>query len=205
MAKFLSLFCAPLLILSACGKSEPVVPDSKAPTLSTASSPVGETKVETKPAAPTPGTDEDKTLITNHPNLPTDPNIPPPVNPAATVEGFVAAALAKANDLRREKNLPELALDEKLAAVAQKHAEDMKARNFFSHTNPDGQDPTARLKASGAEVTKFGENISQAKTVDEAFKQWTGSKPHADMLLNTAFRRQGIGYADGYWSHIFAD
>jgi uncharacterized protein YkwD len=74
------------------------------------------------------------------------------------------------NKTRVEHDLPTLAYDERLAKVARGHSRDMATRHFFSHTNPDGQDPTARGKIAGVTCRKqvagntfregLGENIS---------------------------------------------
>ena len=48
------------------------------------------------------------------------------------------------NSERASYNLSELTFDDTLALVARLHSKDMDQRNFFSHVNPDGQDPTAR-------------------------------------------------------------
>src|SRR5262245_26249097 len=50
------------------------------------------------------------------------------------------------NNARLEHNVTALVYDDRLAKVARGHSHDMSVRNFFAHTNPDGQDPTARGK-----------------------------------------------------------
>jgi uncharacterized protein YkwD len=75
------------------------------------------------------------------------------------------------NKARVEHDLAVLTYDEGLAKVARGHSRDMATRHFFSHTNPDGQDPTARGKLAGFTCRKpitantfregLGENIYQ--------------------------------------------
>ena len=75
------------------------------------------------------------------------------------------------NRTRVEHDLAALTYDERLARVARGHSHDMATRNFFSHTNPDGQDPTMRGKLAGFTCRKpitsntfregLGENIYQ--------------------------------------------
>jgi uncharacterized protein YkwD len=75
------------------------------------------------------------------------------------------------NKARQEHDLAALVYDERLARIARGHSRDMATRNFFSHTNPDGQDPTARGKLAGFTCRKqmtsntfregLGENIYQ--------------------------------------------
>jgi uncharacterized protein YkwD len=75
------------------------------------------------------------------------------------------------NSARREHDLAALTYDERLAKVARGHSQDMATRHFFSHTNPDGLDPTARGKLAGVTCRKqmsansfregLGENLYQ--------------------------------------------
>ena len=75
------------------------------------------------------------------------------------------------NKARVEHDLPALAYDEHLAKIARGHSRDMAVRNFFSHVNPDGRDPTARGKLAGFTCRKqvsrnsfregLGENLYQ--------------------------------------------
>jgi len=53
------------------------------------------------------------------------------------------------NQQRLKHGLGSLSVDPALADIARKHSEDMAARHFFSHTNPAGQNPTARGEAAG--------------------------------------------------------
>ncbi len=53
------------------------------------------------------------------------------------------------NAQRRQRNLAALRFDEQLATIARAHSADMARRNFFDHTNPDGLDPSARVKRAG--------------------------------------------------------
>src|SRR3954454_8418273 len=51
-----------------------------------------------------------------------------------------------------------LAVDPRLVQAARQHAQDMAARNFFAHTNPDGAGPSARMSAAGYPWTAWGES-----------------------------------------------
>jgi uncharacterized protein YkwD len=75
------------------------------------------------------------------------------------------------NKARLEHELTALVFDEHLAKIARGHSHDMAVRHFFSHTNPDGLDPTARGKLAGFTCRKqvssrsfregLGENLYQ--------------------------------------------
>jgi uncharacterized protein YkwD len=192
----LSLFL--LLTLAACGKDEPTVPDSANTTRSAILQPAPSTGTGT-------GTSTSTDTNTNTTPNPADPSLPPP-NPALGDEELIAAALAKANAIRLENSVSELELDPKLTLAAQRHAEDMKARNFFDHKNPDGKLPPDRVKDAGGQFRAVGENIAKGITdVDQLFQLWLDSKPHKEGLLEKAYTKHGIGYKDGHWVHVFGN
>jgi hypothetical protein len=57
------------------------------------------------------------------------------------------------------KPMPPLAFNATLITVARAHSLDMYTRNFFAHTNPDGDDPFERMAAAGY-TNGTGENIA---------------------------------------------
>jgi uncharacterized protein YkwD len=75
------------------------------------------------------------------------------------------------NKERLDHKLTALVFDERLSTIARGHSHDMAARDFFSHTNPEGQDATARGKLAGftcrKQITRntfsegLGENLFQ--------------------------------------------
>lgn len=67
-------------------------------------------------------------------------------------------ALKLINRDRQANGLPSLVEDPLLAQSAQRHAEDMKARNFYAHVTPEGKTPTDRFAAVGG-IGGVGENI----------------------------------------------
>ena len=82
------------------------------------------------------------------------------------VEKMVHAVV---NRERLKRDLGELAWSDQVAAIARAHSEDMAKRNFFSHLNPEGEDPSARAARQGWTKSKrisgdeavfgLGENI----------------------------------------------
>ncbi|MEO6789004.1 MAG: FG-GAP-like repeat-containing protein [Chthoniobacteraceae bacterium] len=103
-----------------------------------------------------------------------------------------------------------LAFNPKLLQSARAHSQDMIARNFFSHVNPNGQDPTVRAAALGYDVG-VGENIDGggATTEDDIFESHFGfmvdyddvdtSNPlgHRKNILDSSYTETGIGVAGG--------
>ena len=69
------------------------------------------------------------------------------------VEKLVHAAV---NRERLKINLGALAWNDQVAAIARSHSQDMAKRNFFSHFNPEGEDPSARGARQGWTKSKGG-------------------------------------------------
>ena len=111
------------------------------------------------------------------------------------------------NAERQKAGCPPLSNNRTLRRVATAHSEDMAERDFFSHTNPDGEDPGDRAAAAGYDGYA-GENIAMgyqsAKAVVEA---WMESSGHRENILNCSSTEIGVGVADSprglYWTQMF--
>ncbi|MFI8824680.1 sigma-70 family RNA polymerase sigma factor [Streptomyces sp. NPDC053431] len=94
-----------------------------------------------------------------------------------------------------------------LTRAAQGHSDDMAARDFFDHTNPDGDGPGERVTAAGYRWSTYGENIAKGqRTPAEVMESWMNSPGHRANILNCDFREIGIGIhtAGGpYWTQVF--
>ena len=98
-----------------------------------------------------------------------------------------------------------------LETSAQKHAEDMKARDFFSHENPDGIRSQGRIKATGYGVINaqecrcsykvfLGENLAKGQaTVEQVIDEWMNSPTHRDAMLSKDYDDVGVGLIDDIW------
>ncbi len=107
------------------------------------------------------------------------------------------------NARRQASGCPGLKWDDRLAAVAQAHSRDMIQRNFFSHDNPDGQDPFDRLDKAGIYYSEAAENIvSGCRTGKEAYQSWLNSPHHRINMLNCQYTRLGVGRARGRWTLV---
>lgn len=117
-----------------------------------------------------------------------------------------AALLGLVNEERRKQDLPEVIMDVNVAAVARAHSADMRDRNYFSHTNPDGKSFDDRLRSAGISFRLSGENIGRTENISNpATFTNTGflsDATHRNVLLNKQFTRVGIGVArsgNNYW------
>lgn len=104
------------------------------------------------------------------------------------------------NQERTSRGLTALAKNLNVAAVARAHSQDMIDRDFFSHTNPDGDGPADRLVAAGLRWGAYGENIAKilggTDLAQEAVTMWMNSTPHRNNILNaTLFDETGVGVA----------
>lgn len=112
-------------------------------------------------------------------------------------EASEVAMLALVNQERRARGIPELAWDPEIVLVAREHSRDMWQRQYFSHINPDGEDPADRLAGDGIEFTIAGENIALAPTVSLAHQGLMNSQGHRENILDPEFKKIGIGIIDG--------
>ena len=99
-----------------------------------------------------------------------DPEVTDPADPGVSsqetdvetvtsddVEDFVHAEV---NDRRADHDLEALEWDGTVASVARAHSYDMADREYFAHTNPDGEDPLDRFSAVDDYCRGYGENIA---------------------------------------------
>jgi uncharacterized protein YkwD len=90
------------------------------------------------------------------------------------------------------------------AEVALAHSEDMVARGYFDHTNPDGQSPFDRLNAAGIFFRLAGENIAAGhRTAEAVLDGWLNSPGHRANIENCGFTHHGLGLASNHWTHLF--
>ena len=122
-------------------------------------------------------------------------------------------AFEMVNRERTKAGLEPLVMDDAVRRVARAHSEDMAARHFASHDNPDGVTPFQRLDAAGIHYGWAGENIAWndfPTPAEAALSGWMGSAEHSENILRPQFNRTGIGVAaDGgrgyYFTQIFVD
>jgi uncharacterized protein YkwD len=116
--------------------------------------------------------------------------------------------VALVNQERAKAGCGALAEDPQLEKAAQDHSDDMAARNFFDHTNPDGADPGQRITAAGYKWSTYGENIAQGQqTAQAVMESWMNSPGHRANILNCSFKDIGVGIHKGsggpWWTQDF--
>jgi uncharacterized protein YkwD len=105
--------------------------------------------------------------------------------------------------------LGSLVFNLRLNAAAQGHAEDMLARNYFSHESPEGKTALNRIQAQGYNPTAFAENLAKGYQSDAAvLRAWQGSPSHDDALRDELYKEFGLGVAGAgsntHWMLVLA-
>jgi uncharacterized protein YkwD len=116
--------------------------------------------------------------------------------------------LALVNQERQTAGCAPLTSNDRLRDAAQAHSDDMAARDFFDHVNPDGTDPGRRITAAGYRWSTYGENIAKGQqTARSVMTSWMNSPGHRANILNCAFKNLGVGVHQGdggpYWTQDF--
>ena len=122
---------------------------------------------------------------------------------APTAADISAAELAELNLLnqdRRNAGLVPLHADARLMAIARARSQDMVANNYFSHTQPNGQNVFDILTAQHITWYNAGEiiawnNYPMDLTAGVANSQWMGSPGHHALIVSTDFNYIGVGLA----------
>lgn len=109
----------------------------------------------------------------------------------------IGSLLSDTNAERSANGVTPLSLNEKLDAAAQANADDMAARDYWSHNTPDGNPPWVWVTNQGYAYQKLGQNLAtgfddEQSTVDG----WMASPPHRENLLDPAYTQVGFGYAN---------
>lgn len=123
------------------------------------------------------------------PSQPAPTATPPPSN----TNSGEALMVALVNEERSARGLPQLVIDPALADVARVHSADMWARDYFSHTNPDGLSPFDRIRDAGISYRRAAENIARARSVQRAHELLMNSDGHRTNILRPNYGRIGIG------------
>ncbi|AYN42807.1 sigma-70 family RNA polymerase sigma factor [Streptomyces dangxiongensis] len=128
--------------------------------------------------------------------------------PAPAPAGTVAQVVALVNKERAAAGCGPVTEDAQLDKAAQGHSDDMAARGFFDHTNPDGAGPGERITAAGYRWSTYGENIAQGQQTPQAvMDSWMHSPGHRANILNCSFKNLGVGVHNGsggpWWTQDF--
>lgn len=125
---------------------------------------------------------------------------------SSEVSAFEKEVLELTNAERTKAGLSPLTLDTELSKVARIKSQDMKDKNYFSHTSPTYGSPFDMMKQFGISYTSAAENIAQGqKTPKEVVEAWMNSQGHRENILNAKYTHIGIGHVSegNYWTQMF--
>ncbi|MEV5958443.1 CAP domain-containing protein [Streptomyces sp. NPDC051987] len=127
---------------------------------------------------------------------------------ASADEAAVEAEVLKlVNEERAKVGCSALSANPSLTGLAEAFSDDMAARDFFDHTDPDGNTPWDRAAAAGISDLG-GENIARGQaTAQDVMDAWMNSEGHRANILNCDFKTLGVGVhlGDGgpWWTQDF--
>ncbi|KOY54180.1 sigma-70 family RNA polymerase sigma factor [Streptomyces sp. XY332] len=190
----------PVSALSAPDAGSAPPSDSASPSASASPSPSASASPSPSAESPSPSPSPTKS------KAPASP--PPAPAPAPAPAGVAGQVIALVNSERAAAGCGPLKEDPQLRAAAQGHSDDMAARDFFAHTNPDGADPGKRTTASGYRWSTYGENIAKGQqTAASVMDSWMKSPGHRANILNCSFKDIGVGIHTGpggpWWTQNF--
>ncbi|MEU1464219.1 CAP domain-containing protein [Streptomyces sp. NPDC005727] len=182
------------------GRAASPAPTSSASASASASASPTPTKAPSKKHSPTAKAPERKSTPSHSATkAPKRTSAPVTVSTQAAVE---AEVLKLVNEERAKVGCSALSANSSLTALAEAFSDDMAARGFFDHTDPDGATPWDRAAKAG--ITDLGgENIARGQTDAAAVMDaWMNSPGHRANILNCDFKTLGVGVhlgAGGPW------
>ncbi|WP_228460184.1 CAP domain-containing protein [Cytobacillus dafuensis] len=109
-------------------------------------------------------------------------------------EGFEYQLFDLTNADRVKNNLPALKWDDHVKETARKHSNDMAEKNYFSHTNLEGQSPFDRMSEDDIFFTVAGENLATGQFSSIfAHEGLMNSLGHRENILRPEYELLGVG------------
>lgn len=109
-----------------------------------------------------------------------------------------SALISLTNEARAEASKDELVENKVLTLAAQAKADDMAARGYFAHVDPDGKQAWGWMHDAGYDYAYAGENLA-AHFYDssDVVRAWLHSPSHRANVLRSNYKEIGIGIAHG--------
>lgn len=106
--------------------------------------------------------------------------------------------LEQTNNQRLKKSLPPLRYNATLSQAAQKKADDMFAKNYWSHFSPDGKTPWDFIMGAGYRYEYAGENLAKNFLFSQGVVDaWMASPTHRENILRKDYTEVGYAIANG--------
>jgi uncharacterized protein YkwD len=138
---------------------------------------------------------------------PTSTRTTAPVSPRTPQQdtSYQNQVLELVNEARADAGCSPVSPDSRLTQAAGGHSADMSNRDYFSHTTPEGETFSDRIKKAGY-PSPGAENIARGQTdAQNVMDQWMNSSGHRKNILNCSMTTMGVGVdTDGwYWTQDF--
>ena len=134
-------------------------------------------------------------------------NPPAPPAPAPTsgpTDTEVQSFVNLVNNRRASLGLNPLIWDDRVAAVALAHSQDMVDNHYYGHIDLEGNDAGDRLNEAGIDWSYWGENYCYGfSTASSAYNFFFNSAPHLANIENRNFTHHGVGKVGSVWTHVF--
>jgi len=114
----------------------------------------------------------------------------------------------RVNDIRVQYKLRPYRPDAELFEAADAHSTDMLARDYFSHTSPEGERAGDRLNDAGYRWSGWSEIIARSSDngvmeyadMDRLLNLWMNSSGHRSAILSTTRTEAGFGIEYGEYN-----
>lgn len=192
---------APSTTPSGTPSASPSKTPSESAAPATSKKPAAAPSEKTKAPTPAPKAPEKSSAPASKPPAPPKTSSAPPTgkkpSPSPTDASARSEVLALVNEERAKAGCSPLSTSAPLTSLAQNFSEDMAARGFFDHTDPDGDTPWDRAAQAG--VQGLGaENIARGQADAQAVMEgWMNSEGHRANILNCDYKTIGIGVHEG--------
>lgn len=101
------------------------------------------------------------------------------------------------NQVRQAESENKLSLNDTLNQAAQAKADDMVAKNYWSHVSPAGDSPWSFMTEAGYQYKQAGENLAFGFDSSKAtLNAWMNSASHKANVLNADYSQVGFGIAE---------
>lgn len=130
------------------------------------------------------------------------------ISSSTGLSSFATEVLRLVNQQRAKSGLVACTTNQTLSSASGKRAQEISIT--FSHTRPNGSSFSSVLKEYGISYRAAGENIASGqKTPQEVVNAWMNSPGHRANILNTKYRKLGVGVYQKsgsiYWTQVFTN
>ncbi|KAI9906254.1 hypothetical protein PsorP6_003184 [Peronosclerospora sorghi] len=132
------------------------------------------------------------------------------INTYTSYEDYAVPMLAAVNKQRATEGLSPLCLNTKLHLAAQRHSDDMAAKDYMGHGGSDGTTMPQRITQAGYDWSAVAENVAAGQiNVADVMAAWIESPEHLENIMGdytmfgSAYAFNKNGEYQHYWTQDF--